>query len=127
MRVNLFSEGPPEVFAAFAAADCRLYLDSDPFEAFHNLASADILVQAKSSFSYIAGMISTGAVLHERYIHKGGNTFYSPAPGWIVRDDAGAFDTDALRAALETRAAEERAMPWHRRPLDRLKRWLAPV
>jgi hypothetical protein len=75
----------------------------------------------------MSGMISTGAVLHERYTHKGGNTFYSPAPGWIVRDDAGAFDPDALRAALEGKAAEVRAISWHQRPLDRLKRWLAPV
>jgi hypothetical protein len=101
LHLNLFSEGPESMFAPFAAAGCTLHLDRDPFEAFHNLVSADILVQAKSSFSYVAGMISTGIVLHERYATSPtGEPFYRHAPGWILRDESGAFDTDALRQTL---------------------------
>ncbi|MEZ5829900.1 MAG: hypothetical protein R3D05_01820 [Dongiaceae bacterium] len=115
-QVNVFSEGPPEMFSAYAAAGCRLHLGGDAFEAFHNLVSADILVQAKSSFSYIAGLISTGAVVHEPYSGQTGKLFYRSAPGWIVREESGAFDPDELRTALigET---------WYRRTLQRILRW----
>jgi len=124
-HVNLFSEGPPEMFGAFAAAGCHLHLDGDAFEAFHNMVCADILVQAKSSFSYIAGMISTGAMVHERYHDSPSGPFYRHAPGWIVREDDGTFDPEALRQALLTKPAEENAMSRHMRPLQQLRRWLS--
>jgi hypothetical protein len=64
LRVNVYSEGPPEMFAAFAAVGCHLYLDTDPFEAFHNLVTADILVAAgPSAFSAVAAVLSRGIVL----------------------------------------------------------------
>lgn len=118
--VHIFSEGPAEMFSAFAAADCRLHLDGDALEAFHNLVSADILVQAKSSFSYMAGLLSTGVVLHHRY-------FYQRAPGWIMRDKAGAFQGKELLRALPPKSSQRRAKPWYRRPFRRLRRWLLPA
>ena len=118
VRINLYSEGPPEMFAAFAAAGCELHLDGDAFEAFHNLVRADILVQAKSSFSYIAGLISTGLVLHEPYVGSTGKTFYRPAPGWIVRDAAGAFDTQAVHALLAAQPEQRGIGWWLSRPLQ---------
>lgn len=42
VQINVYSEGPPDMFTAFAAAGCRLHLDGDAFEAFHNLVKADI-------------------------------------------------------------------------------------
>jgi hypothetical protein len=124
VHVNLFSEGPPDMFNAFAAAGCRLHLDGDPFEAFHNMVSADILVQAKSSFSYVAGLISAGAVLHERYVGRSGTPFYRPAPGWIVRDGSGALAVDELHRQLDMARCRQHAGSWHVRPLRRLRRWL---
>jgi hypothetical protein len=120
LHLNLFSEGPEEMFAPFAAAGCTLHLDRDPFEAFHNMVSADILVQAKSSFSYLAGMISTGIVLHERYAtNAAGEAFYRHAPDWIVRDGTGAFDREALRQRL---LSSPRPAP---RAMNGLRRWLS--
>ena len=120
LHLNLFSEGPEEMFAPFAAAGCTLHLDGDPFEAFHNEVCADILVQAKSSFSYLAGMISTGIVLHERYApNTAGEPFYRHAPGWIVRDESGAFDRDALRQRLLS-------LPSSAPRMSGLRRWLSP-
>lgn len=125
VHVNLYSEGPEEMFRAFAAAGCRLRLDSDAFTAFHNLVRADILVQAKSSFSYVAGLISTGAVLHERYVtDESGAAFYRPAPAWIVRDDAGGFQEEALCRFVESRQAPE---SWLTRPLRPLRRLSQPA
>jgi hypothetical protein len=119
LQLNLFSEGPEDMFAPFAAAGCTLHLDRDPFEAFHNMVSADILVQAKSSFSYVAGMISTGIVLHERYAtNAAGEAFYRHAPGWIVRDQSGAFDKDALRQQLLS-------LPSQAPRMGGLRRWLS--
>jgi len=121
LHLNLFSEGPEEMFAPFAAAGCTLHLDRDPFEAFHNLVSADILVQAKSSFSYLAGMISTGIVLHERYAtNAAGEPFYRHAPSWIMRDETGAFDRDALRQRLPSPPSSAS------RAKNGLLRWLSP-
>lgn len=120
LHLNLFSEGPAEMFAPFAAAGCTLHLDRDPFEAFHNLVSADILVQAKSSFSYLAGMISTGIVLHERYAtNAAGEAFYRHAPDWIVCDGTGAFDREALRQRL---LSPPSPAP---RAMSGLRRWLS--
>ena len=120
LHLNLFSEGPEDMFAPFAAADCTLHLDRDPFEALHNMVSADILVQAKSSFSYLAGMIATGIVLHERYAtNAAGDAFYRHAPDWIVRDGTGAFDRDALRRRLLSLPSPET------RPMNPLRRWLS--
>jgi len=116
VEINVFSEGPPDMFGAFAAADCRLHLDGDALEAFHNLVSADILIQAKSSFSYVAGLISSGAVLHEPYVGGRGRPLYRHAPGWILRDAAGSFEAAKLRRALARR--------WYHRPLRRLRSWL---
>ena len=120
VHMNLFSEGPEEMFAPFAAAGCQLHLDRDPFEAFHNLVTADILVQAKSSFSYLAGLISTDIVLHERYAtDAAGAAFYRHAPEWIVRDESGAFDRETLRQRL----VEVDRSP---RLAKRLQRWFFP-
>jgi hypothetical protein len=46
-------------------------------------------------------MISTDIVLHERYAtNPTGEPFYRHAPGWILRDESGAFDADALPQTL---------------------------
>jgi hypothetical protein len=64
LRINVYSEGPPEMFSAFAAAGCHLYLDTDPFEVFHNLVMADILMAlAPSAFSAVAAILSSGVRL----------------------------------------------------------------
>jgi len=117
VEVNVYSEGPPEMFDAFSAVGCRLHLDSNAFEAFHNLVRADILVQAKSSFSYVSGLISSGVVLHEPYFFGGRHPAYLPAPGWIVREAGGSFDTARFHRAL--------TRPLYHRPLRRLWRWLS--
>lgn len=101
------------MFEKFAAQGCHLHLDGDAIEAFHNLVSAAILVQAKRSFSYMAGLISTGVILREHY------NLYRAAPGWIQRGPLGGFDEALLRRALRP------ARPWYYRPFRPVRRWLA--
>jgi hypothetical protein len=92
-RVNVYSEGDAHSFAAFREAGCDLHVSEDPFETFHNLVCADVLVTAKSSFSHVAAILSEGVVIHEPFWHQ-------PMPDWIKRDSAGAFDPMKLNAGL---------------------------
>ena len=76
-RVKIYSQGAPEEFAPlvtrFAAELC---LGEDEFITFGALVSADALVMAKSSFSYLAALISVGVCIYEPFWHP-------PMPDWI--------------------------------------------
>ena len=95
-RVNLYSEGEPAAFAAFVEAGCQLHLDEDVFATIDNLVRADILIMAKSSFSYVPALLGDRVKLYEPFRHP-------PLAGWIARDARGDFDRDALIRALEAR------------------------
>jgi len=92
-RVNVYSEGRAEDFQFFADMGCQLHIGRDVFETVHNLAMSDVLVTAKSAFSFVAGLISTGVKLYEPY--------QSIAPDdWLTLDADGNFDVRALSARL---------------------------
>lgn len=77
LAVQVHSQGSAEDFTVLADRfSATLHLDGDEFETFHALASAEALVMAKSSFSYLAGLISTGLCVHEPFWHP-------PMPDWI--------------------------------------------
>lgn len=63
LHINLYSQGAKEQFQAFADIGCHLRIDVDPFETFHNLVAADILLMGKSKFSRLAGLLSDGIVV----------------------------------------------------------------
>lgn len=93
LTVNVYSEGAAEGFRAFAEAGCKLHISADTFETFHNLVTADILVSATSTFSYVAGLLSRGIVLD----HRG------RAPeirNWLHRRPDGDIPIKRLRLAL---------------------------
>lgn len=91
VRVNIYSEGRTEDFKLFADMGCHLHIGRDVFETVHNLAMSDVLVTAKSAFSFVAGLISTGVKLYEPY--------QSIAPDdWLKLDADGNFDRQALSA-----------------------------
>jgi hypothetical protein len=93
LHINVYSEGPPEMFRAFAAAGCRLHLDTDPFEAFHNLVTADILLPAPSGFSRTAAMLSEAILIHGM----------EPPPDrsrFVMRHGDGSFSRKKLRKAM---------------------------
>jgi hypothetical protein len=93
IKVNVFSEGSPEKFRCYVDAGCDVHISTDPFETFHNLVCSDILVSAKSSFSYVAAILSTGIVIYEPFWHK-------PMSAWIVRDVAGQVNRAQLRSGI---------------------------
>jgi len=63
LRFNLYSEGEIADFQRFADIGCDLHLGGDPFAAFHNMVTADILMMGRSSFSLLAGLLSAGIVV----------------------------------------------------------------
>jgi hypothetical protein len=74
LLIKVFSEGDPAEFEKFPADE--LYLNSDVFDTISALANAEILLMAKSSFSYVAALLSRGRIIYEPFWH-------SPLPTWI--------------------------------------------
>jgi hypothetical protein len=69
-EIHVYSEGIIESFRDFEQMGCVLHLDEDVFATFHNLLEADILVMAKSSFSYAAALLSAGVKVYEPFWHQ---------------------------------------------------------
>ena len=65
----------------------------DPFTTLRHLTEADLLVTAKSSFSYVAALLNPGLVLYEPFWH-------GPIPGWIVLYPTGEVPAGELVPAL---------------------------
>jgi len=91
--INVFSEGALDQFAPYAAAGCVLHIGTDPFEAFHNLVVADVLVTASSQFSRAAAMLSNGIVINQ-------TDRWGRDERWLKRTRDGRFDGARLAQLL---------------------------
>jgi len=96
-HVTLYSQGDPAQFVDLQDRGVTVATDLDPFRTFEQLVLADVLVTAKSSYSYVAALLSQGTVLYEPFWH-------SPLPTWLMLDEDGHFDAPALlrRLSAET-------------------------
>lgn len=88
----IVSQGEEADFPELVGLGCRFVLDEDPLASFRRLAEADVLVVAKSSYSYFAALLSRGVVLE-------GDCGYPRLPHWLPCRQ-GAFDEAALLTAL---------------------------
>ena len=93
-RIRVFSQGEAEPFRCFARLGCELCLNQPAMETFRELVAADVLVMARSAFSFTAAILGCGVKLYDPYAH-------TPLPAWIAIDRHGAFDADRLAAALD--------------------------
>lgn len=84
-KIDVFSVGIIENFDDLNLSPDCFYIDHDVLQTMQQLIETDVLIMAKSAFSYVAAIISDGVKIAE-----GGS--YPPMPGWIVRDGAGRFD-----------------------------------
>jgi hypothetical protein len=109
--INFYSEGAPDDFRAFAAAGCTLHIGEDPFETFHNMVTADILMAWRSSFSEIAALLSRSVVLHR-------DAEPSKLSNHLRRHPNGDIRINRLRRALIDR------MSWPQRLIHRARRCL---
>lgn len=88
--LRLFSQGRPEEFHAFTELGAQLHLDDDVFETFQHFVRSDILFIAKSTFSYLGGVIGGRVCIAEPFWHPS-------LPGWLSPED---LATPALERAL---------------------------
>lgn len=89
LEFHVYSEGRPEDFGRLPEL-ATMHLDGDPLQAIADMVSADVLVTAKSSFSYVPAFMSAGVVLYQNFLHG------VPAPHWR--------DADAVLALAEREA-----------------------
>jgi hypothetical protein len=88
---HVFSQGKPEDFKELAGL--TLHLDEDPLDTFHHLMTADVLVMAKSSFSYAAALLSDGIIVYSWHGQ-------SPLPEWVFVGRDGVLDVETLAYKL---------------------------
>ncbi len=88
-NVRLFSQGGPDDFRAFADLGVHLHLDDDVFETFHHFVRSDILFVAKSTFSYLGGVIGGNVCICEPFWHP-------TLPGWIRPEELDTLDLKRL-------------------------------
>ena len=94
-RIRIFSQGVADDFRCFAEQGCELCLNLPAMETFQELVAANVLVMARSSFSFVAALLGEGVKLYDPF----GQT---PLSEWIAIDHAtGGFDADRFRMALE--------------------------
>jgi hypothetical protein len=69
LTFHVYSEGKPEIFAelveAFGQQRVFLHLDDELKITFHDMVSADVLIMAKSAFSYAVALLSMGKVYYQ--------------------------------------------------------------
>ena len=100
--LSAYSEGSESDFAQLQAMGVKLFLDIDAMWTLRQLVDADILIMSKSSYSYVAALISDGIKLYEPFWH-------SPLDSWIVRKGGGRFNRHAFEQQLDQLLGERRA------------------
>ncbi len=95
LALTLFSQGSPSDFQAFADEGCDLKLDMDALETMRAMIEADVLIMAKSSFSYVSALLNAGTVIYEP-------TFNPPLSAWLRKEADGSVSLSALDAAMRS-------------------------
>jgi len=75
-KITIVSQGNLEDFNELALEKDQFMLNTDFYETFHNLVCAKVLVVAKSSYSYSAGLLNPNTVYCPDFWHK-------PLDHWI--------------------------------------------
>jgi hypothetical protein len=91
-EIHVFSEGSEDDFEEIQDR-AVIHLNGDVFECLHNLITADILVMAKSSFSYTAALLARGIVIYSPFWH-------APLQQWIIGGSDGSIPQSQFRSAL---------------------------
>lgn len=91
--VEIHSNGSAEELGEFVDRGYRIADVQGAIESFRRLVTADVLVMAKSTFSYVAGLAASGVVVYEP---QG----YARVPRWVERHEDGSVVGEQLREAL---------------------------
>jgi hypothetical protein len=72
------------------------YINEPAFDCLRKLATADILVMSRSSFSYLAGILNrNGVIMYHPFWHR-------PLSPWITVGPEGQFDQAKFRMATKS-------------------------
>lgn len=77
---DIFSQGTKDDFAVFDSFKPALFLNHCAMDTFSRLTQADVLLTARSSFSFVAGVLNPNVVLF-------GERQDGPLPSWISIND----------------------------------------
>ena len=91
--IRIFSDGSEAEFEALRRFGVEFHMQEDLFSTFHSLVNADVLVMAKSGFSYSAALLSRGLVIYEP-------THHAPIPNWLTAGADGSLDRSRLARGL---------------------------
>jgi hypothetical protein len=95
VSVHIYSQGAIADFDELDEMRVHYHLDECPFTTFYNLTCADMVVVAKSSFSYCAALLSGAVVVYEPFWHKPPGTWI--VAEWCERHEEVLFDKAQLR------------------------------
>jgi hypothetical protein len=88
-RICILSQGERHDFSELEGPKTEFFLNADPIWTMQEAIAADILVMAKSTFSYVAALLSDGVKIYEPFAP-------TPPDSWLVRDSSGEFDAIAF-------------------------------
>jgi len=97
---HIFSQGDIEEFLDMRLRGIIFHLKECPFTAFHHMVFADVLVMAKSSFSYSAALFSKGTMMYLPFWHK-------PLRNWVVVKKNGSFDKRKFKDMIKEGATRK--------------------
>ena len=96
---HIYSQGDDADFSEIAKDGILFHLNECPFTTFHHMVSADVLVMAKSSFSYSAALFSKGVIIYLPFWHK-------PLKNWVVVNKNGTFNEKKLKNLVQQKTLE---------------------
>jgi hypothetical protein len=108
-HVTIFSQGEATDFSVYFERGFAVCLNGDPLGAFDAMRSADVLIMAKSSLSYVAALLNQGGIaIYEPWM-------FAPMPDWYNSNE----DGQRLIARLAERLGSSRGgvLDEPRRPL----------
>ncbi len=115
VSIGVYSQGNAGDFEELSSLDPSLYLDADPIWTLQELVEADILIVAKSYYSYYAGIISDGIKIFEPCGYPESNprfstvfhwTLFSELDDWLPCQADGSVDHALLERKLARLLAE---------------------
>ena len=90
---HIYSQGDDADFSEIAQDSIFFHLNECQFTTFHHMVSADVLVMARSSFSYSAALFSKGIIFYLPFWHR-------PLQNWIVVNKNGGFNKKKIENML---------------------------
>ena len=92
-KICVFSQEDCANLAELDLPDTEFFCNADPIWSMQEAIEADILIMAKSCFSYVAALISSGIKVYEPF-------FFPPLTSWVIRGPKDEFDCRGFERQL---------------------------